>query len=84
MKINNVNSVNMNPYKKQIDKNQAIQNTSRQDKVEISQEAIKLRETQAGDRAERIQQLKKQVMDGTYEVNSTEVAGKLLSFWNKA
>lgn len=84
MKINNFNPVNMNPYKKQIEKNAATQNIRKEDKVEISKAALELQGTQDEVRLEKIQKLKTQISDGTYQVDSKEVAEKILSFWKKA
>ncbi|WP_400243409.1 flagellar biosynthesis anti-sigma factor FlgM [Niallia sp. JL1B1071] len=84
MKINNFNPVNMNPYKKQIEKNEATQNIRKEDKVEISKAALELQGTQDDVRLEKIQELKKQISNGTYQVDSKEVAEKILSFWKKA
>lgn len=83
MKINNYNPVNMNPYKKQMEKNATAQNIKKEDKVEISKAALELQGTQDEVRLEKIQELKKQISEGTYQVDSKEVAEKILSFWKK-
>ncbi|MGP7818537.1 flagellar biosynthesis anti-sigma factor FlgM [Niallia sp. 01092] len=84
MKINHYNRVNLNPYKKQIEKNEAAESIKRQDKVEISQEAKKLQESNGMEgRQEKIQELKNQINNGHYEIDATTVAKKILSFWKK-
>ncbi|MDR4316322.1 anti-sigma factor repressor of sigma(D)-dependent transcription [Niallia circulans] len=84
MKINNFNPVNINPYKKQMEKNVDAQNIKKEDKVEISKAALELQGTQDEVRLEKIQELKKQISEGTYQVDSKEVAEKILSFWKKS
>ncbi|MED5098974.1 flagellar biosynthesis anti-sigma factor FlgM [Niallia circulans] len=84
MKINNFNPVNINPYKKQMEKNAAALNIKKEDKVEISKAALELQGTQDEVRLEKIQELKKQISEGTYQVDSKEVAEKILSFWKKS
>jgi negative regulator of flagellin synthesis FlgM len=84
MKINNYNQVNLNPYRKQLEKNEATQSIKRQDKVEISQEAKIMQESMGIDRQEKIQELKNQINSGQYEIDTTEVAKSILNFLKKA
>lgn len=53
------------------------------DNVKISDEAMKMLETQranASDRSERIEQLKQEVQSGTYQVSAEKLAEKLWPF----
>lgn len=52
--------------------------------MEISKAALELQGTQDEVRLEKIQELKKQISEGTYQVDSKEVAEKILSFWKKS
>ncbi|TGV31005.1 flagellar biosynthesis anti-sigma factor FlgM, partial [Mesorhizobium sp. M00.F.Ca.ET.186.01.1.1] len=57
------------------------------DEVNISTEALEMQrqveDTNAPQRREKVEQLKKQVEEGTYRVSSERIAEKLLSFWKK-
>lgn len=62
---------------------QVTKSKQARDNVKISEEAKKLLETQraqANDRTERIEQLKKQVQSGTYQVSAEKLAEKLWPF----
>ena len=83
MKINNFRPVNINPYNKQMEKQDQLQSSKKKDKIEISSEALEL---QRGnqlemDRQERVNELKRKVQSGEYKVNPEEVAHKMYSFW---
>ena len=84
MKINNFRPVNMNPYNKQMEKQDQLQSSKKKDKIEISPEALEL---QRGnqlemDRHERVNELKNKVQSGEYKVNPEEIAHKMNSFWD--
>jgi negative regulator of flagellin synthesis FlgM len=84
MKINNFRPVNMNPYNKQMEKQDQLQSSKKKDKIEISPEALEL---QRGnqlelDRQERVNELKSKVQSGEYKVNPEEIAHKMYSFWD--
>lgn len=85
MKINNFGRVGMNPYAKQIEKMDKAATIAKKDKIEISTEALELQKGNSieAKREERVQQLKEQVQNGEYKVNSRNVAEKLYSFWNE-
>lgn len=57
------------------------------DEVNISTEALEMlkqvEESNAPARREKVEQLKKQVEEGTYRVPSEKIAEKFLSFWKK-
>lgn len=87
MKINNnVNMPRINPYKaNQIKTEQAKEQTKvRADKIEISSEAKQLSETSAFTigRKERVQQLKAQIQEGTYNVDAEKLASNLVNYFN--
>lgn len=86
MKINGHNRLNgINPYKKNIDKQEQAKATKKQDHVEISQHAKQMQVAQSftTERQEKIAKLKKQVESGTYQVKPQEVAKKLYEFWRQ-
>ncbi|UOE93810.1 flagellar biosynthesis anti-sigma factor FlgM [Alkalihalobacillus sp. LMS39] len=85
MKINPFQSVHNNPYKKQIEKQAAVEGTKKSDKLEISKEAI---EMQKGsrielEREEKVKQIKEQLASGDYHVDPKKVASKFVDFWVK-
>jgi negative regulator of flagellin synthesis FlgM len=87
MKINNGNGTPyINPYQKvqpvnKIEKSKAVSN---QDQLQISTEAKEMLTKKAEEaRADKITKLKEQVANGTYTVNSEEVANKLFAKWFK-
>ncbi len=85
MKINNFRPVNMNPYNKQMEKQEKLQQSSKQkDKIEISPEALELQRGNQVEieRQERVNELKNKVQSGEYKVNPEEVAHKMYSFLN--
>ncbi|GAB1530851.1 MULTISPECIES: flagellar biosynthesis anti-sigma factor FlgM [Brevibacillus] len=57
------------------------------DEVNISREALEMlkqvEEPNAPARREKVEQLKKQVEEGSYKVSSEKIAEKFLSFWKK-
>jgi negative regulator of flagellin synthesis FlgM len=57
------------------------------DEVQISSEALELlkqlEDVEAPVRAEKVNELKKQIENGTYHVPSDKIAEKFLSFWKK-
>ncbi|WP_312109697.1 flagellar biosynthesis anti-sigma factor FlgM [Brevibacillus reuszeri] len=57
------------------------------DKVDISTEALEMQrqveDPNSPQRREKVDQLKKQVEEGSYRVSSEKIAEKLLSFWKK-
>lgn len=84
MKINNIGSINTNPYRKQIEKAERLMKSANTDKIQISTEAMEL---QKGSRIEterqvKVEELKSKVESGEYQVNAREVAKKMYEFWN--
>jgi negative regulator of flagellin synthesis FlgM len=87
MKINNYGTQGINPYKKQVSKidqvkTEAVKGT---DKIEISSAAKELQQvTQVSQaRTEKIDALKKQIQNGTYEVRAEDIANSIVNFYTK-
>ncbi|NEY72264.1 flagellar biosynthesis anti-sigma factor FlgM [Bacillus mesophilus] len=86
MKINNINSLNVNPYKKNLNKVQgAEKSATRADKVEISSAAKEMQVTSkvAAERLDKIQALKQQVEAGSYQVDAESVAKSVIQYFSK-
>lgn len=89
MRIQDVNRIGaLQSYQKMgqksLEKN--IQRTHQKDQVEISsqgQERLKQVRGEQPTREERISQLKQQLSTGTYQVDSSQIAEKILSYWKK-
>ncbi|GAB1157990.1 hypothetical protein YWY31_40150 [Paenibacillus illinoisensis] len=88
MKINEPNRIGaINSYQRNIESNQQAdaKKSRRKDEVSISPEAMKMLEdqsrTQDAARIQRIQELKEQVSSGTYQVDSSKLADKLLPYF---
>ncbi|GAA4718652.1 flagellar biosynthesis anti-sigma factor FlgM [Brevibacillus fulvus] len=58
------------------------------DEVQISSEGLELlkqgEEADAAERKEKVNELKKQIEQGTYHVPSDKIAEKFLAFWKKS
>ncbi|MGG4411258.1 flagellar biosynthesis anti-sigma factor FlgM [Niallia taxi] len=87
MKINNYGTQGINPYKKQVNKidqvkSEAVKGT---DKIEISSAAKELQQvTQVSQaRTEKIEALKKEIQNGTYQVSAEDVASSIVNFYTK-
>ncbi|MBY9077613.1 flagellar biosynthesis anti-sigma factor FlgM [Paenibacillus sp. HN-1] len=87
MKINDTNRVNgINPYQKTAETNAAnsVKKSQKKDEVSISAEALEmLRAQQSGDveKTKKIEELKKLVSSGTYNVEARDLADKLLPYF---
>ncbi|MGG1664376.1 flagellar biosynthesis anti-sigma factor FlgM [Brevibacillus sp. NRS-1366] len=90
MRINEPNRVGMiNAYNKsgntQVGKSGKI--PMGKDEVNISTEALEMQrqveDPNSPQRREKVDQLKKQVEEGSYRVSSEKLAEKFLSFWKK-
>lgn len=75
----------INPYKKQLEKQEAMQRQVKQDKVEISPEAKELQAENKviADRNEKVAALKQQVQAGDYKIDANKTATKIVDFFNK-
>lgn len=86
MKINGTNQTNFNPYKNQIHKQNTYKKDVQQsDQLQISKQAKQLLEN-GKTRAERtayVENIKKAVESGDYQVNPERTAKKMISFWSK-
>ncbi|MCM3718469.1 flagellar biosynthesis anti-sigma factor FlgM [Fictibacillus phosphorivorans] len=87
MRINHFNSIQNNPYKKQTQdvKQDSVKSSYKKDEVQISDEAKKLLSTSKfeQERADKVNEIKRQIESGNYEVNNSKVAKSILDFWRK-
>jgi negative regulator of flagellin synthesis FlgM len=87
VKINNLGSMGVNPYKRSLEKGaQAAQKPqTKEDKVEISAKAIDLQQSNGVTKArqEKVEALKRQVENGTYTIDPQAIAKGLLDFYKK-
>jgi negative regulator of flagellin synthesis FlgM len=88
MRINHFNSIQNNPYKKQTQdmKQESVQSAFKKDEIQISDEAKKLLSSSKfeQERTEKVNEIKRQVESGSYQVNSSKVAKSILDFWRKS
>lgn len=84
MKINHL-GFNVNPYNKQSGKIERTEKTNKNDKIEISSEAIHMQKIGSieSERTEKVEKIKNQVESGQYELNARKIAEKMYSFWNE-
>ena len=86
MKINHLNQYGVNPYQKTMGKPDTTMKPSQlADKVEISSKAKELQQLSSVEveRQAKIDEIKKQVENGTYQVNVNETAKGVLDFYSK-
>ncbi|MFC0525408.1 flagellar biosynthesis anti-sigma factor FlgM [Pontibacillus salicampi] len=84
MKINGPNHSNLNPYRKNIQKQQDMPKSHTQsDKLEISNQAKQLQENNKSleARQKRVEDLKNQVQSGNYHVDAQKSAKSIIKFW---
>ena len=86
MKINSTGFNKIQFYQNQLkiaDNQQSKQ--QKEDQVEISSQAKDLQSASKilSDREERVQQLKQQVQEGSYEINPSIIAEKMINYFNK-
>jgi negative regulator of flagellin synthesis FlgM len=88
MRINYFNSIQNNPYKKQVQdmKQEIVQSAYKRDELQISDEAKKLLSSSKfeQERADKVSEIKRQVDNGTYQVKASETAKSILIFWRKS
>ncbi|MFG6495424.1 flagellar biosynthesis anti-sigma factor FlgM [Fictibacillus sp. UD] len=88
MRINHFNSIQNNPYKKQVPhmKDTHVKAAYKKDEIQISDEAKKLLLSSKfeQDRTDKINEIKQQVDSGTYKVNASKTAASIISYYNKA
>ncbi|ERI09661.1 flagellar biosynthesis anti-sigma factor FlgM [Aneurinibacillus aneurinilyticus] len=82
MRVERPNQIQpINPYRQQeMKQDEAKAKGKGRDQLEISNEALELQRTQetTAERAERIAELKKKVQEGTYHVDTKDIAEALL------
>ncbi|QNG60251.1 flagellar biosynthesis anti-sigma factor FlgM [Metabacillus idriensis] len=87
MKINHLNSANINPYKRSIEKqaDAAAQPAKKQDQVQISNKAKELQEQNGivQSRQEKVAAIKQQVESGTYTIDPKAIAQSLINHYQK-
>jgi negative regulator of flagellin synthesis FlgM len=87
MRINHFNSIQNNPYKKQVQNmsQEKVQSGYKKDEIQISDEAKRLLSSSKfeQDRADNVSAIKNQVDKGTYKVNAYETAKSIINFWQK-
>ena len=85
MKINNYGKINLNPYQKNIMKQDQVAQIKKKDQLEISNEAIELQKGSPIEleRQNLVKDLKEKVQSGEYEIEPKQIAEKMYSFWNK-
>nr|WP_106783716.1 flagellar biosynthesis anti-sigma factor FlgM [Lysinibacillus timonensis] len=86
MKITSYGVNNVNPYKKQQQKLNAVNgNTPFADKIEISPAAkeMQVNSGYSAERAEKVEKIKAQIESGEYQVNARKVAEDMLNYYRK-
>ena len=86
MKINQFGMPGMNPYRKQMEKQQTLENVNKkQDKVEISSAAKEMQQANqiSNERQKKIEALKQQIQNGTYQVDKEAMAKGIVDFYLK-
>ncbi|MCP3028099.1 flagellar biosynthesis anti-sigma factor FlgM [Halobacillus sp. A5] len=85
MKIQGTNRTNLNPYQKQMNQQNDLKNNTKQqqDKVEISDHGKALHDAgkTSEERRKYIEEIKAQLDDGNYKVNSKQTAENLVDFF---
>jgi negative regulator of flagellin synthesis FlgM len=84
MRIDNLGSMGVNPYKRQLDKQiDSKKPTAKQDKVEISTTAKELQQVSkwAVEHQEKVRKLKEQVQNGTYKIDADAIAKSIYEFY---
>jgi negative regulator of flagellin synthesis FlgM len=88
MRINHYNSIQSNPYKKQTPdmKQEKVQSLYKKDEIQISDEAKKLLSSSKfeQERAEKVNEIKRQVEGGNYHVDTSKIAKSILDFWRNS
>ncbi|WP_223701301.1 flagellar biosynthesis anti-sigma factor FlgM [Sutcliffiella deserti] len=83
MKINNIGPSGINPYKNQPKHPIQPTNQAKGDQLEISNKALEMQERSkfAEARQEKVASLKIAVENGTYQVDSKNVATKMIDYY---
>ncbi|WP_368654408.1 flagellar biosynthesis anti-sigma factor FlgM [Ornithinibacillus sp. 4-3] len=87
MKIQGPNFSKIHAYQNQmqVKKEQAKEHVSKEDKLDISNEAKKLQMNQqkTEERDNHIQNIKSSIKSGSYEIDYQKTAKKMLKFWSR-
>lgn len=83
IKINQISHYGIQAYQKSVNRAGTDMKTAQTDKVEISKQAMELQNspTVASDRQAKIDEIKNQIDNGTYRVNTKATAEGLLNFY---
>ncbi|AOM81898.1 flagellar biosynthesis anti-sigma factor FlgM [Salisediminibacterium beveridgei] len=85
MKINPMQSVQAYRKLQETQQQEKQDKPQKSDEVQISKEAKAMMEkstTYSAERAEKVQEIKAQIENGTYKVNAQETAKKFYEFWD--
>ncbi|WP_284139263.1 MULTISPECIES: flagellar biosynthesis anti-sigma factor FlgM [unclassified Virgibacillus] len=85
MKIHGSNQTNFNPYNKQLQKLTEHKHAGNQkDQLQISKEAKHLQKAEQGNgqREAYVNEIKKAVEAGEYNINYEKTAQKMIAFWS--
>lgn len=86
MKVNPFNSIQQNPYRKQVERQEKVSEVNaKRDKIEISNIAKELQQSNKIDsaRQEKVEKLKAQIDSGDYKIDPHAVAKKFYEYWNE-
>ncbi len=85
MKIQGPNLTKLAAYRAQLQQTDQKKKVNREDRLNISNAAKKLQESNKANsqRAEYVQNIKKAVKSGQYEIDHEKVAQKMIDFWSK-
>jgi len=85
MKIQGPNLSKLTAYRAQLQQTDQKKKVNREDQLNISNAAKKLQESNKANsqRAEYVQNIKKAVKSGQYEIDHEKVAQKMIDFWSK-
>ncbi|MDE5414040.1 flagellar biosynthesis anti-sigma factor FlgM [Alkalihalobacterium chitinilyticum] len=86
MKINPYQSIQSNPYRKQVEKQASTSETKmKKDEIQISKAALELQQSTKIDaaRQEKVNELKEQIQSGNYKIDAQAIANKFYDYWNQ-
>ncbi|WP_144697841.1 flagellar biosynthesis anti-sigma factor FlgM [Fictibacillus phosphorivorans] len=87
MRINHFNSIQNNPYTKQVPhmKDNHVKDAYKKDEIQISDEAKKLLSSSKfeQDRTNKVNEIKQQVDRGTYQVNVSKTAASIIQYYKQ-
>ncbi len=85
MKIQGPNLTKLAAYRAQLQQTDPKKKVNREDQLDISNAAKQLQESNKSNtqRAEYVQNIKKAIKSGQYEMDHEKVAQKMIDFWSK-